>query len=70
MATVINLTEEQIKHLLREADELEHAFKDLHDELARVGTPKETMVRFGKLHDRFTSNLAFLRHQRALGGKD
>lgn len=69
MATVVRLTEDQIDHLLDEADQMERALKELHEELASVGTPTETLRRFSTLHDRFTATMAFLRRQRALGGE-
>ncbi|WP_297106182.1 hypothetical protein [uncultured Devosia sp.] len=67
MATMVRLTEEQIVRLLEEADSMETALKDLHQELVDLGTPKETMTRFSRVHDRFTEILAFLRRQRELG---
>ncbi|SFV35593.1 hypothetical protein SAMN05216456_2185 [Devosia crocina] len=67
MATVVRLSEEQIEQLLADADAMERTFKDMHEELARLDTPKDTLARFGKLHDRFSSVLEFLRRQRELG---
>lgn len=67
MATVVRLSEEQIDKLLADADAMERSFKDMHEELARLDTPKETLARFGKLHDRFSGALDFLRRQRELG---
>jgi len=67
MATVVRLTEDQIAHLLSEADQMERALKELHEDLVSAGTPKEILVRFNLLHDRFTGTMAFLRRQRELG---
>lgn len=69
MATVVRLTGEQIDHLLDEADQMERSLKEMHEELVSVGTPKETMLRFSMLHDRFTGTMAFLRRQRELGAE-
>ncbi|MGB3336500.1 MAG: hypothetical protein WBA73_04905 [Devosia sp.] len=70
MATVVRLTQDQIEHLLDEADQMERSLKEFHEELVSVGTPKETLLRFNNLHDRFTGTMAFLRRQRELGGRD
>jgi hypothetical protein len=49
---------------------MERSLKEFHEELVSVGTPKETMLRFNNLHDRFTGTMAFLRRQRELSGRD
>ncbi len=67
MATMVRLTEAQIEQLLDEADTMERALKDMHEELASQGIPKDTLARFGRLHDRFTGAVSFLRRQRELG---
>ncbi|MBB4050973.1 flagellar motor switch protein FliM [Devosia subaequoris] len=67
MATVVRLSQEQIDQLLDEADNMEKALKNLHEELVEVGTPRDTISRFSRVHDRFTSIVAFLRRQRELG---
>lgn len=68
MATTIRLSQEQITQLLDEADSMESALKDLHAELVEVGTPKDTLARYSRIHDRFTAVMTFLRRQRELGG--
>lgn len=70
MATMVRLTQEQIKQLLEEAEEMELSLKALHEELASIGTPKDTLTRFSKFHDRFTGAVAYLKRQRELGGAD
>jgi hypothetical protein len=67
---VVRLTQQQISHLLDEAEQMERSLKDLHAELVSLGTPKDTMQRFTILHDRFTGTMAFLRRQRELAGRD
>lgn len=69
MATVVRLTPEQIEQLLDDADQMERALKDMHEELITLGVPKETATRFSKLHDRFSGWIGFLRRQRELGSK-
>ncbi len=70
MATMVRLTQEQIIHLLEEADQMELAMKALHEELASIGTPKDTLNRFAKFHDRFTGAISYLKRQRELGGTE
>jgi hypothetical protein len=67
MATLVRLTQEQIDRLFDEAEELERALKDMHEELTVLGTPKDTLARFSRMHDRFTTGIGFLRRQRELG---
>ncbi|MBJ3785252.1 hypothetical protein [Devosia sediminis] len=67
MATIVRLSQEQITQLLDEADSMENALKELHAELVDIGTPKETVARFARVHDRFTAVMTFLRRQRELG---
>lgn len=38
----------------------------MHEELAEIGVPGETMKRFTKLHDRYTAAYAFILKQREL----
>lgn len=70
MATMVRLTQEQIDHLFDEADEMELLLKDLHEELASIDTPKDTIIRFSKFHDRFTASISHLKRQRELGAGD
>ncbi|HEY8574757.1 MAG TPA: hypothetical protein VIL88_00290 [Devosia sp.] len=70
MATIVRLTQAQIDQLLAEAEDMEVAFKDMHAELSSAGTAKDTLARFGRLHDRFTSAITFLKRQRELGGSN
>lgn len=67
MATLVRLSEEQIAQLFEEADSMENALKELHAELIDNGTPRETLARFARIHDRFTEVMTFLRRQRDLG---
>ncbi len=68
MATMVRLTQEQIEQLLDDADKMESALKDMHEELITLGVPHETSTRFSKLHDRFSGWIGFLKRQRELGG--
>ncbi len=67
MATLVRLTQEQIEQLLDDADDMERALKNMHEELVTLGIPTETATRFNKLHDRFSGWVGFLRRQRQLG---
>ena len=67
MATLVRLTEEQIKRLLVDMQELEKRMKDMHEELVRVQVPRETLAKFSQLHDRYSAGVAFLLRQRELG---
>ena len=67
MATMVRLTQEQIERVLTDMQEMEDRLKDMHAELIEIGTPKDTLSRFAKLHDRYTANVAFLMKQRELG---
>ena len=67
MATIVRLDDEQIAHLLNQADEMENTLKQLHSELTALDIPKNTLHRFSRMHDRFTSAIEFLRKQRNLG---
>ena len=49
---------------------MELAMKALHEELASIGTPKDTLNRFAKFHDRFTGAISYLKRQRELGGTE
>ena len=69
MATLVRLTQEQIEQLLDDADEMERALKDMHEELITLGIPIDTATRFSKLHDRFSGWIGFLRRQRELGSE-
>ena len=69
MATLVRLTPEQIERLLQDADQMESALKDMHEELVTLGVPADTASRFSKLHDRFTGWISFLRRQRELGAE-
>ena len=70
MATLIRLTQQQIDHLLEEAERMERGFKELHEELVEVEIPKATLARFARLHDGFTSAMTYLRRQRELAGNE
>lgn len=67
MATLVRLTAEQIDELFLEADRMEEALKELHEELDTLGIPDASLARFSKFHDRFTSAIAYLKKQRQLG---
>ncbi len=67
MATLVRLSREQIDKLFEEMAELENRMKEMHEELERVGVPSETLARFSRLHNRYSSNVAFLVRQRQLG---
>jgi uncharacterized protein YydD (DUF2326 family) len=68
MATLVRLTQEQIEYLFDQAEQIERELKDLGEELTTLGIPKETAVRFNRVHDRFTTAVTFIRRQRELGG--
>ena len=70
MATMVRLTEDQIERLIVGMEEMENRLKDMHEELIEIGVPKDTLNRFAKLHDRYTSSVAFLLKQRELGKSD
>lgn len=67
MATLVRLTHEQIERLIVDMEEMEKRLKDMHEELIEIGVPKDTLGRFAKLHDRYTTGVAFLLKQRELG---
>ena len=67
MATLVRLTQEQIERLVVEMEEMENRLKDMHAELIEIGVPKDTLGRFAKLHDRYTTGVGFLLKQRELG---
>lgn len=67
MATLVRLTKDQIDNLFKEAGEIENLFKDLHEELEGLRIPDSTLRRFAVLHGRYTSAIAYLERQRALG---
>ena len=67
MATMVRLTEDQIERLIVGMEEMEKRLKDMHEELIEIGVPKDTLGRFAKLHDRYTTGMAFLLRQRELG---
>lgn len=67
MATLVRLTQEQIERLIVDMEEMEKRLKDMHEELIEIGVPKDTLGRFAKLHDRYTTGVAFLLKQRELG---
>ena len=66
MATLVRLSEQQIEQLLDQADQMEDALKQMHEELASLDIPKDTMTRYTRMHDRFTGIVTFLRRQREL----
>ncbi len=67
MATVVRLTEAQIAHLFDEMQAIEADLKALHDELANLDLPGDTLRRFRRLHDRYSEAANFLQRQRELG---
>lgn len=71
MATLVRLTEEQIERLIADMEEMEKRLKDMHEELIEVHVPKDTLGRFAKLHDKYTTGVGFILRQRELGkGED
>lgn len=67
MATMVRLTRDQIERLVVDMEEMEQRLKDMHEELIEIGIPKDTLGRFAKLHDRYTTGVAFILKQRELG---
>lgn len=67
MATLVRLTPDQIERLIADMEEMEERLKDMHEELIELGVPKDTLGRFARLHDRYTSGVAFILKQRELG---
>lgn len=67
MATMVRLSREQIDQMFVEMDEMEKSLKAIHEELIELGVPKPTLSRFARMHDRYTSGVAFLMKQRDLG---
>lgn len=67
MATMVRLTRDQIERLVVDMEEMEQRLKDMHEELIEIGIPKDTLGRFAKLHDRYTTGVAFILRQRELG---
>ncbi|MDB5541550.1 MAG: hypothetical protein JWQ89_3277 [Devosia sp.] len=67
MATMVRLSRDQIDQMFVEMDEMENSLKAIHDELIEIGVPKSTLNRFAKMHDRYTSGVAYLKKQRDLG---
>lgn len=67
MATMVRLSREQIDQMFVEMDEMEKNLKAIHAELIELGVPRDTLNRFAKMHDRYTSGVAFLMKQRDLG---
>ena len=67
MATIVRLTHGQIERLIVDMEEMEKRLKDMHEELIEIGVPKDTLGRFARLHDRYTTGVAFLLKQRELG---
>ncbi|WP_423066714.1 hypothetical protein [Devosia sp. CN2-171] len=66
MATMVRLSREQIDQMFVEMDEMEKSLKAIHAELIELGVPKDTLNRFSRMHDRYTSGVAFLMKQRDL----
>jgi hypothetical protein len=67
MATMVRLTRDQIERLVVDMEEMEQRLKDMHEELIEIGIPRDTLGRFAKLHDRYTTSVAFILRQRELG---
>jgi hypothetical protein len=67
MATMVRLTADQIERLIVGMGEMEDRLKEMHAELIEIGVPKDTLARFARLHDRYTTGVAFLLKQRELG---
>lgn len=67
MATMVRLSREQIDQMFVEMDEMEKSLKAIHEELVEANVPKATLNRFARMHDRYTSGVAFLMKQRDLG---
>lgn len=67
MATMVRLSREQIDLMFEEMDEMEKNLKAIHAELIEQGVSKATVTRFARMHDRYTSGVAFLMKQRDLG---
>lgn len=70
MATMVRLSREQIDQMFVAMDEMEKNLKSIHAELIELGVPKDTLNRFGRMHDRYTADVAFLMKQRDLGKDD
>ena len=67
MATMVRLSRERIEQMFVTMDELENDLKAIHAELIELGVPRETIRRFARLHDRYTSEVTYLKKQRELG---
>lgn len=66
MATLVRLTEGQIKRLLEDLEQIERGLKDFYDELDRLSVPRDTLARFAQIHNRYSSAMNFLHRQQEL----
>lgn len=68
MATVVRLTEQQIENLLKNAEEIETEFKALYAQLEDAQVSEGILVRYRKLHNRYSTAIKFVMRQRELFG--
>ncbi|MBK1793161.1 hypothetical protein JHL21_01445 [Devosia sp. WQ 349] len=69
MATVVRLTEKQIRSLLEDAHEIEQEFKAIYVQLENAQVSEGILVNYRKLHNRYSTAIKFIHRQRELAGK-
>jgi hypothetical protein len=70
MATVVRLTEKQIRSLLEDAHEIEQEFKSIYVQLEEAQVSEGVLVKYRKLHNRYSTAIKFILRQRELAGKN